>query len=162
MSVYTPAALAREWDCSERHIRNLIAAGQLRGFRLAASYCVYPQKPRRSSCMPDYRIGRLNGRLCLTWWAAGKRHRYSLGTSDPSEAERIAPSLYAELTRPKGKSIEELWQAYAEDRGRACCLRNNGSHLESSTSSLCRRGWRSPSRSPTAVLIRRATRRWYP
>jgi len=33
-SVYTPAALAREWACSERHIRNLIAAGQLRGFRL--------------------------------------------------------------------------------------------------------------------------------
>ena len=70
--------------------------------------------------MPDYRIGRLNGRLCLTWWAAGKRHRYSLGTADPREAERIAPSLYAELTRPKGKSIEELWQAYVHDRaGRA-------------------------------------------
>ena len=34
MSVYTPAALAREWSCSERHIRNLVAAGQLRAFRL--------------------------------------------------------------------------------------------------------------------------------
>jgi hypothetical protein len=32
--VYTPAALAREWLCSERHIRNLVAAGQLRAFRL--------------------------------------------------------------------------------------------------------------------------------
>jgi len=32
--VYTPAALAREWCCSERHIRNLVAAGQLRAFRL--------------------------------------------------------------------------------------------------------------------------------
>jgi len=32
--VYTPAALAREWMCSERHIRNLVAAGQLRAFRL--------------------------------------------------------------------------------------------------------------------------------
>jgi hypothetical protein len=32
--VYTPAALAEEWMCSERHIRNLVAAGQLRGFRL--------------------------------------------------------------------------------------------------------------------------------
>jgi hypothetical protein len=60
--------------------------------------------------MPEYRIGRLNGRLCLTWWRDGKRHRYSLGTASPSEAERLAPALYAELTRPKGKSIEELWQ----------------------------------------------------
>ena len=32
--VFTPAALAREWLCSERHIRNLIAAGELRAFRL--------------------------------------------------------------------------------------------------------------------------------
>ena len=70
--------------------------------------------------MPDYRIGRLNGRLCLTWWAAGKRHRYSLGTDDPREADRIAPALYAELTRPKGTTVEELWAAYCRDRaGRA-------------------------------------------
>jgi len=66
--------------------------------------------------MPDYRIGRLNGRLCLTWWAAGKRHRYSLGTDDPREADRIAPALYAELTRPKGTTVEELWGAYVRDK----------------------------------------------
>jgi excisionase family DNA binding protein len=33
-SVYTPATLADRWCCSERHIRNLIAAGELRAFRL--------------------------------------------------------------------------------------------------------------------------------
>ena len=70
--------------------------------------------------MPEYSIGRLNNRLCLTWWRDGKRHRYSLGTTSASEAERLAPALYAELTRPKGKSIEELWGAYTADRrGRA-------------------------------------------
>lgn len=70
--------------------------------------------------MPDYRIGKLNGRLCLSWYEHGKRHRHSLGTSDPREAERIAPSLYSELTRPKGKTVEELWKAYIQDRaGRA-------------------------------------------
>ena len=70
--------------------------------------------------MPDYRIGRLNGRLCLTWWRDGKRHRYSLGTSDPRAAERLAPALYAELTRPKGTTVEELWNAYVLDKaGRA-------------------------------------------
>jgi len=70
--------------------------------------------------MPEYSIGRLNGRFCLTWYRDGKRHRCSLGTNDPREAARLAPAIYAELTRPKGKSIEELWQAYAQDRaGRA-------------------------------------------
>jgi hypothetical protein len=45
---------------------------------------------------------------------------YSLGTSDKSEAERIAPALYAELTRPKGTTVGELWEAYYVDRaGRA-------------------------------------------
>jgi integrase len=70
--------------------------------------------------MPEYRIGRLNGRLCLTWWRDGKRHRYSLGTTSASEAERLAPALYAELTRPKGTTVEELWSAYVQDKeGRA-------------------------------------------
>jgi excisionase family DNA binding protein len=43
MSVFTPAALAREWCCSERHIRNLVAAGQLRGFRLGGKLLRIPQ-----------------------------------------------------------------------------------------------------------------------
>jgi excisionase family DNA binding protein len=41
--IYTPASLAREWSCSERHIRNLVAAGQLRGFRLGGKLLRIPQ-----------------------------------------------------------------------------------------------------------------------
>jgi len=33
-TVYTPATLARKWECSERHIRNLISSGELACFRL--------------------------------------------------------------------------------------------------------------------------------
>jgi len=32
--IYTPATLAHEWQCSERHIRNLISTGQIEAFRL--------------------------------------------------------------------------------------------------------------------------------
>jgi excisionase family DNA binding protein len=42
LRVYTPAALAREWLCSERHIRNLVAAGQLRAFRLGGKLLRIP------------------------------------------------------------------------------------------------------------------------
>lgn len=31
--IYTPATLAKHWQCSERHIRNLIASGELPSFR---------------------------------------------------------------------------------------------------------------------------------
>jgi excisionase family DNA binding protein len=34
-SVYTPASLAERWECSERHVRNMIASGELPAFRLA-------------------------------------------------------------------------------------------------------------------------------
>jgi excisionase family DNA binding protein len=35
--------LAEAWCCSERHIRNLVAAGQLRGFRLGGKLLRIPQ-----------------------------------------------------------------------------------------------------------------------
>jgi integrase len=69
----------------------------------------------------SYRIGWLNGKCVLIWRdAAGKRKRYALGTGDPREAQRRAPAVYAELTRPLGKSVAVLWKAYVADReGRA-------------------------------------------
>jgi excisionase family DNA binding protein len=33
-TAYTPRTLAERWDCSERHIRNMIADGELPAFRL--------------------------------------------------------------------------------------------------------------------------------
>lgn len=32
--VYTPSTLAERWQCSERHVRNMIADGKLQAFRL--------------------------------------------------------------------------------------------------------------------------------
>ncbi len=33
-NIYTPATLAKRWECSERHVRNLISSGELPSFRL--------------------------------------------------------------------------------------------------------------------------------
>lgn len=69
---------------------------------------------------PEYAIGRLKGDLVLVFWRDGKRHRYALRTTDKVRAEAAARALYADLTRPKGSTIEVLWQAYCADRaGRA-------------------------------------------
>jgi integrase len=69
----------------------------------------------------DYRIGRLGREYIITFYdAAGKRHRHRLGTTDPREAAFAAPAVYAELTRPKGTVVKDLWAAYCGDMaGRA-------------------------------------------
>ena len=71
--------------------------------------------------MSEWRITRLNGEFCVTWDEdGGVRRRYRLGTTDAKEASRRAASRYAELTRPKGSTIADLWKAYTIDReGRA-------------------------------------------
>ncbi|WP_423738575.1 tyrosine-type recombinase/integrase [Chelativorans petroleitrophicus] len=57
----------------------------------------------------------------MTWTDEnGIRRRYRLGTSDRQEAARRAPARYAALTRPRGKTVEELWKGYEADMaGRA-------------------------------------------
>lgn len=71
--------------------------------------------------MSEWRLTRLKGEFCVTWDEAdGVRRRYRLGTTDQKEAHRRAASRYAELTRPKGTTIADLWKAYTLDReGRA-------------------------------------------
>ncbi|WP_264046972.1 tyrosine-type recombinase/integrase [Methylobacterium flocculans] len=69
-----------------------------------------------------YDIGRLKsagfpeGECVLTFWKDGKRRRFRLGTSDPAEARRRAPSVYAEALRPTGTTVAELWEAYRVDK----------------------------------------------
>lgn len=69
----------------------------------------------------QYRIRSYRGALAIVFYDGnGKRHRHSLGTANPREAERVAPAVYAELTRPRGNDVASLWQAYMGDRqGRA-------------------------------------------
>lgn len=66
--------------------------------------------------MSEWRITRLRGKLALTFERDGKRHRHSLGTDDPRQAYLIAPALYAELTRPAGRTVQDIWTAYTQDK----------------------------------------------
>lgn len=66
--------------------------------------------------MPDWRITRLRGDFALTFEQDGRRRRFTLGTDNAGEAQRLAPALYAELTRPKGKTVADLWDAYLADK----------------------------------------------
>lgn len=70
--------------------------------------------------MSDWRLTRLRGEYCLTWYEGDIRRRYRLGTSDAKEAARRAPARYAELTRPRGSTVSDLWEGYVLDmEGRA-------------------------------------------
>lgn len=69
-----------------------------------------------------YEIGRLKsdkfpkGECVLTFWPDGKRRRFRLGTANEAEARRLAPAVYAEAVKPKGKTVAELWEAYRADK----------------------------------------------
>lgn len=67
--------------------------------------------------MPEWRITRLRGEFCLTWDEGDIRRRYRLHTQDAKEAARRAPARYAELTRPKGSTVKDLWDSYTLDKG---------------------------------------------
>src|SRR5262249_44130237 len=72
--------------------------------------------------MPKYRIGRLKGRFVLNVYDANgnRTNRYRLNARDKSSAEREAPGIIAALTRPTGKTVREIWNAFKIDReGRA-------------------------------------------
>jgi len=66
--------------------------------------------------MSEWRITKFRGKFALTFEQNEKRRRYSLGTDNRREAEKIAPAIYAELTRPTSDKIDDLWQAYQQDK----------------------------------------------
>jgi integrase len=74
--------------------------------------------------MPSYRIGRLNGKFVIVFEQGGKRRRYRLRAKDKSGAEHEAPGIYAELTRPTGTTVGELWSAYLADRADRAIVSN--------------------------------------
>lgn len=67
--------------------------------------------------MREYRIGRLNGRFVVTWWADGARRRYRLAALTAKEAEAEAIDVIRRETAPaSGSTVADLWAAYLAER----------------------------------------------
>ena len=76
----------------------------------------HPRRRDRGIRMPEWKLNRFRGAFCIVWNEGDTRRRYSLGTSDREEALRLAPARFAELTRPSGTTVEDLWSGYTNDR----------------------------------------------
>lgn len=68
--------------------------------------------------MPEYRIGRLNGRFVVSWWGDdGKRRRYRLGAQSRAEAEGEALDfIRRQRAKAAGHTVSELWELYREEK----------------------------------------------
>lgn len=68
--------------------------------------------------MQEYRIGKLGGRLVVTWHQDGRRRRFRLEAATIGEAHAEARALLTaeRALRPGTVTVAELWEAYREDR----------------------------------------------
>ena len=67
--------------------------------------------------MPDYRLGRLNGRWVVTWWQDGRRRRYRLDAAGEGDAKRQAIDVIRrERAAPQGDTVATLWEAYRKEK----------------------------------------------
>lgn len=65
----------------------------------------------------DYRIGKLNDRFVVSWWAEGKRKRYRLDALTRKDAEREAIDVIRrEVVAPPGSTVADLWEAYRAEK----------------------------------------------
>lgn len=76
--------------------------------------------------MPEWRLTWLKDQWCVAWDERDdtgrivKRARFRLKTADKKQAALLAPAFYAEVTSPKGSTVDDLWKGYVKDReGRA-------------------------------------------
>jgi excisionase family DNA binding protein len=92
---YTPETLAAEWQCSAKHIRNLVNSGALRGFRLGGKLIRIP-------------VEAVEQYLCQHTVSAGSMAASSSASSTLTEAARtvtvLDPRTRAELNARRQES----------------------------------------------------------
>lgn len=66
---YSAAEIARRWDVDVRVVRDLLAKGELRGFKPGHNWRIPPQAVRdyeHDACKPPIRIPKRTGRRIVT------------------------------------------------------------------------------------------------
>jgi len=129
--VYSPRTLANSWGCSERHIRNLINAGQLRAFKIgkmlriqqsdADEYAKRDPVATRAPC--DVYVIK-----CGTYIKIGKAINVTRRISAMRAHIPFDIELIAVLTEGDGHQLElDLHKRFAEHRYRGEWFKFNGS-----------------------------------
>jgi excisionase family DNA binding protein len=98
--VYTPAMLAERWACSESHVRNLIAAGNLPSFRLGGKLLRI-----RASDVEEYEC------------RAGGSQGFETNTASPGTREISADVIdLGQMTRKRRPAApSRIWEATGSD-----------------------------------------------
>lgn len=67
--------------------------------------------------MPDFKIGRLNGRFVVSWWEDGTRRRYRLDGPTLQDAQRQAIDVIRkERPLAEAGTVADLWERYRQDK----------------------------------------------
>ncbi|MGB7090659.1 MAG: helix-turn-helix domain-containing protein [Methylovirgula sp.] len=113
-----PREVAERWQCSERHIRNLIRAHALKSFRLGAKLIRIPEEAveEYERCNLTFDLSGGEG-FAVEWYdETGRRFRRSLGTSDRGEAKRRVTDefipAFDKASRPTDVTVAYAWDLY--------------------------------------------------
>ncbi|WP_322997449.1 site-specific integrase [Castellaniella sp.] len=70
--------------------------------------------------MPEFSLGKLNGRFVVTWREGGKRRRYRLDALNREDADRALEAFRRQHNVLAADTVSQLWDAYCvEKEGKA-------------------------------------------
>lgn len=116
---YSPRDLAARWQCSERHIRNLINRGELPYFQLGGKLVrITPDAVREfEQCRQSSRVVPYRGKFAVEWYEGGIRRRSSLRTADRGDVQPALRRFIADFEadrRPSSITVEYAWSGYRD------------------------------------------------
>ncbi len=110
---YSSEELATRWGVSAQHVRDLIAKGDLRHFRVGRLIRIPATAVREfEECQPT-RIKLYRGKYYAVWTGEdAQTNRQSLRTADREEAERRIVDFRRDKAAPAGSTVGEYVAAY--------------------------------------------------